>query len=316
MKKVVIINHGGELGNQLWNYASVLAYAREKGYDCVCPAFFQYERFFPKVKTCFWSKFFFSPLYYFFPHRRNFINRLSNFSQPFRFGRKNLLLAVKSHDEKNRMELFLLPPSENNSQRQKAELQKAEEAGSKIIFSGYAFRNPAGMTKYHQFLTEYSSPHPEVTLATDEFIAAARKKHDKLVGVHIRQDDYRTFLGGKYYFSPEQVALILHDFIAKAGLKSVCFVISSDEKIKPEIFSGLNVLFGSGEMMEDIFMLTKTDLIIGSNSSFSIFAAWYGDIPMKIFSAQPIDWSEFLAQKKFFYDPGAEVNLLHLSPKN
>ncbi|MDD4902658.1 MAG: hypothetical protein PHE24_06005, partial [Patescibacteria group bacterium] len=157
-KKVIIINHGGQFGNQLWNYASVYAYCLEKGYDCRNPAFFHYARYFPKIKTGFLPKFFFGPLFGFFPKKRFSLNRLYDCYLKIRFGAKQLARAVKSSDKNGGMELFFLPPTENKIPRQAEELKAAENAAGDILFSGYAFRNPAGLLKYHDLLAGYFAP--------------------------------------------------------------------------------------------------------------------------------------------------------------
>ncbi|MDD4902096.1 MAG: hypothetical protein PHE24_03090, partial [Patescibacteria group bacterium] len=151
-----------------------------------------------------------------------------------------------------------------------------------------------------------------ISLLAKKLTDQARKKYSKIVGVHIRQGDFRAYANGEYYFSPEKVALILKDFIDKTGLADTCFVIASDEKIKPEIFSGLNIVLSSGKIMEDFFTLAQTDLLIGANSSFGAFAAYYGNIPMAIFSAEPLDWNFYLDQKKFFFDQKSIAHLPQL----
>jgi hypothetical protein len=310
MKKIVIINHGGQLCNQLWNYLSVATYALEKNYDCRCPAFFQYERFFPKAKTSFWAKYVLNPLFRFFPRRRNFINRLDNLSQKIIFGKKKLSQAVKSTDEKGQPKLFLLPPSENKDQRQKEKLASVEQSEGDIIFSGYAFRNPIGAAKYHDQICNLLSPKPEVKAQVDAFIAELRKKYDLLVGVHIRQNDYKT-CGERFYYPPEKAIVIINNFYtSRPKTEKICFIVASDEKIDIKIFGSAPAVAAPGGLIEDLFTLASTDFIIGSNSSFGAFAAYYGDIPMAIFKPEPINWNFYLQQKKFFFDPESIAHLL------
>jgi hypothetical protein len=306
--KVTIINHGGQLGNQLWNYASIYAYALEKGYDCCNPAFFHYQKFFPKTKTTLLPKIFFGPLFNFFPKKRYSISWLYNCYIKLKFGSKKIAKAVKSSDEDGGLALFFLPPTENNNQQQNKELSIAENTTNNILFSGYAFRNPTGLLKYHSQISQYFSPQPKISATVNKLIAEARKKYSKIIGVHIRQGDYRNFMDGKYYFSPEKISLILNDFIKKTGLNNSCFIISSDEKINPKTFSGLNIILSSGKTMEDLFTLAKTDIIIGTNSTFGAFAAYYGNIPMAIFSEKQLDWNFYLNKKTFFFDQDLLAN--------
>ena len=63
MKKIVIIRSAGnELANQLWNYASVYAYALERKVSLENPAFFEYGEYFAmRAPSIFFKLFFFLP---------------------------------------------------------------------------------------------------------------------------------------------------------------------------------------------------------------------------------------------------------------
>ncbi len=301
-KKVIIINHNGQLGNQLWNYAAVYAYCLEKGYGCANPAFYQYVRYFPACRTGLLPRLFFGRLFQHFPKKRFSISRLYNLYLRLRFGRKKLARAIQPSDNGGSFtETFFLPPSKNTDQQQKERLRVAEAAPDDIIFSGYAFRNPDGLIRYHEQVRRFFSPRPNIRVAGQKLVNEARKKYGKIVGVHIRQNDYRTFQNGAYYFTPESVAMILKDFSAQTGLSDACFIIASDEKIAPEIFAGLNFFFSSGKILDDLFTLAQTDLIIGTNSTFGAFAAYYADVPLIIFSKESIDWNYYLNQKNFTF---------------
>jgi len=311
-KKITIIDHGGQLGNQLWNYASVYAFCLEKGYACENPAFFHYAKFFPHLKCGLIPKYILGSLFGFFPKNRFTLNRMYRRYLELKYGKKKLAQAIRASDSEGNMELFLLPPTENNDARQQQDLVRVEQTGPELLFSGYAFRNPVGMAKYHSQLVKIFQPRANITRAVDALITEARSTAAKLVGVHIRQNDYRTFEGGKYYFSPDQVARMLNDYIAKTGQANTCFIIASDEKIDPSVFAGLNIRFTSGQIMEDLFALSRTDLLIGTNSTFGAFAAFYGNIPMVIFTDQVIDWNHYLNLNYFFFDPQSLAQLTSL----
>ena len=50
----------------------------------------------------------------------------------------------------------------------------------------------------------------------------------------------------------------------------------------------------------DLFLLSRTDAIVGSDSSFGAFAAWYGNISHIIAKSGPMDWSYYAGKKGFF----------------
>ncbi|MGB7326122.1 MAG: alpha-1,2-fucosyltransferase [Rubripirellula sp.] len=102
----------------------------------------------------------------------------------------------------------------------------------------------------------------------------------ELVGVHIRQGDYRQWLDGRFYFSPSQYANAMRQVQQDRSHKAVKFLICSDETLAPDIFEDLDVYFSGGTPAEDLFCLSRCDLIISTFSSFAYFASFYGDRPI------------------------------------
>jgi hypothetical protein len=80
-----------------------------------------------------------------------------------------------------------------------------------------------------------------------------------------------------------------------------CFLVCSDEKIKEGKFPNINFIFGPGNEIEDLFILSKTDFIIGSDSTFGAFASYYGNIPMKIMkNKNNCNWEYYFNKEKYF----------------
>jgi hypothetical protein len=310
MKKGIIIDLRGQLGNQLWTYLSVWAYCREKGYDCSHLSFYQYCQHFPNTKGRWPITTALNQLNRLFPKKKSFI-RCTLYDKlvlnPLLKNKKDRVLTASGLEDEM---IFTLPPSVNANSVQTEKLKRLEESDGPIYFSGPAFRNPVGAAKYHQEIRELLAPRPEVQNEVGSFIAELRKKYDFLVGVHIRLTDYATF-GEKFYFPPEKAAKIVAEFHAtRPAAEKTCYIIASDEKIDLQLFGNLNVVRAPGKMIQDMFTLAGTDFIIGSNSTFSAFAAYYGDIPMAIFKTGTIDWQFYASQKKFFFDPESIAHLL------
>jgi hypothetical protein len=74
--------------------------------------------------------------------------------------------------------------------------------------------------------------------------------------------------------------------------KSIVFVICSDGEVDENEFLGLNYIKGPGTEVEDLYCLAGMDTIIGSNSTFGSWAAYYGNIPLFHFSHGKIDWDK------------------------
>jgi hypothetical protein len=81
--------------------------------------------------------------------------------------------------------------------------------------------------------------------------------------------------------------------------KKTYFIICSDEKIDLKKFKNLNISQNTGNEIEDLFLLAKTDFIIGANSTFGAFASYYGNIPFLVFDHK-IDWGYYFDKKYYF----------------
>ena len=298
-KQIVILEHGnGRLGNQLWNHISVLAYCLENGYRFKNHSFFDYYLSFvkPKPNLPVWI----------ISHELIRKNPIYTLVRPYR-RYINLIKKLLSNQVVYSGDLyqFYLPPSQPN--RDEAELKKIrdfeKDSGQTLYFCGWMFRNPVGIKKYHQEITSSIVPNKKIDREVEGFIGKIRQKYEHLVGIHIRQGDYVNFMNGKYYFPPEKVPQILHEYLNFSGIpkEKVCFVICSDGPIDKSNFTGLNIELGLGEAVRDLFTLSKTDLIIGSDSTFGTFASYQGNKPFIVLSTPgQIDWEYYRDRKEFF----------------
>jgi hypothetical protein len=287
MKKIIILkNNSGRLANQIWNYANVICYCLEKNYQCENPAFFKYHQYFYFEVT----------RRYFFRFLINLLSRLSNrlakliyylFVQVVCFF--NSKKVVKSASG------FLLSPSANSNREQREVLDNIDQSKIKVFyFCGWLFDNPAGLSKYRRTILEYFKPKEHYWNEVQKFIKELRGKNKKVIGVHIRQNDYKNWNSGKFYFSNQEVRRIVDDYIKKNNINilNTVFVICSDGPIEDFCFNGINFIHGPGSEILDLYVLSQTDTIIGSNSTYGSWAAYYGNIPLYYFSKDKIDWGK------------------------
>lgn len=305
MKKVTILQHdGGEMGNQLWNYISIYAYALERGYTCENWSFFEYAQYFnlvPKSKVISWL--FFLPF-----HQHN--KRRSSFRvKIYRLLYKVLVVLPVSFFLKNKIiysrdgvdAVYYLPPTVPATD----ELAEQERSSGTIFFSqvsGGVFRSPIGIQAHKTLVVKHFSPAPWADEKVRMFVAPLRARYKTLVGVHLRQGDYAIFKGGKFAISLGRVREILDEYLAFSQKKSdeVVFIIASDGPIEEKSFQGLEVNVSKGSPGEDLFILASCDVIIGSDSTFGHFAAYYGDIPHIVMKNESMDWEYYRGKSVFF----------------
>jgi hypothetical protein len=302
MKKIIIIRSAGnELANQLWNYASVYAYALERGYLLENPAFFEYGEYFGMRAT--------NPLMrlaFFLPFR-DYTKR--KFSLKRRLWRKaytwysNIIMRIHRDrtvsDASKDSAPYYLPPTKESSDT----LHEIEASGENIYLDGWLFRNPAGLEKYRDKIREYLEPRPDIGKAVQSRVEQLRSEYNTLVGVHIRQGDYATWRGGAYLIPQTRVREIIDEYLISTGTNPAhtCFVITSDGRVDTTLFEGLHTWVSKENAIHDLFLLSATDCVIGSNSTFGAWAAYYGNIPFTVMQKDTMDW-EYYRDKKVYFE--------------
>lgn len=301
-KKVIILWHnGGRMANQLWLFISVYAYALEKGYRLENHCFFEYSQYFnfgsgnKLIDLVFYKGFAFlknnlkgiwkDPYHQFF--RRFYKLYLELLEAIYR----NQIVFVP---DSATPVIHYLPPSLGADEK-----IKQFDAGtqSTIYLDGWLFRNPAGLAKYHREIAAYFRPQDSIQKRVNGFITSLRSHYSHLVGVHIRQGDYKTWQGGKYYFIPAEVSMFLRQYLEvyKKNSGKTCFIVCSDGQVDMGDFKGLNVVKSIYGAIEDLFILAQTDIIIGSSSTFGAFAAYYGKKQFITFRRPNIDLQYYLS---------------------
>lgn len=299
MKKIIIFKYGdGELANQLWNYISVYAYGLENNIPVYNPSFYEYHSSFKLLKKEFWftkilAKFF-----------TNYAGRKQNsWKKVWRNIYKLYTLYIEiikkdqiiSSDNLSNI-VTLLPPSKDNQNL------KNKESLDEIYFNGWLFRNPLGLQKYRKQILLDFSPKYDIIKKVESIRSSLLTKYEKIIGVHFRQGDYLTFKGGRYLISEKRVLEIINEYVTKNNLdiSKTVFLITSDGPINPNTFKNLNIYISKENAVTDLFLLSATDTIIGSDSSFGHFSSWYGNIPHIVMNSNPIDWDYYSRHKEYF----------------
>ena len=108
-----------------------------------------------------------------------------------------------------------------------------------------------------------------------------RRADRHLIGVHIRRRDYKTFVGGRYYFDDsvyrremQRVMDFRKDCVNKMSL------VFSDENIDETSFAELPCRFMHGTEVEDQWMMSQCDYLMGPPSTFSAWASFMGKVPL------------------------------------
>src|SRR3989344_5234438 len=112
-----------------------------------------------------------------------------------------------------------------------------------MYFVGWLFRNPQGLKKFRKELISAFTPKKAVKEKVNIIIGTLRQKYKKVIGIHIRQADYKEFKGGMYFINQIRVREIINEFIQKNSIdkNETVFFIASDGPVDLGIFHSLNM---------------------------------------------------------------------------
>ena len=292
-KKLIILEHnwGGRLANQLWNMTNVYAYCLKNDYELENRSFFRYDKNFNLPNRNIISRVF------------DLLDKFSNDARrESKYYRKYTSLIKKLFPGKILSDDGKVFNLDNESARITSP-QTPHKDGRFVYLTGWLFRSPRSVIKYHKEIKDYLKPKKQILNKVNDFIKELRKDTPLLVGIHIRQTDYKLVGDGSLFFEQSEVRKIIDDYLDYFNLNKnqVRFLICSDDKIDRNIFEGLNFYLGLGGEIEDMFSLANTDLIIGSNSSYGGFSAYYGNVPIICFDRKDMDWESIRDKKEFVY---------------
>lgn len=278
---IILISDFGQLGNRLFIFSKFLAFAIAEDVKIMNLGFSAYAKFFegtqsdilcryPPKKSKIQSVWFAQVL-------RRVFKWLAKFSEIFPFLQK-----------------WILPIDGGEKTLEMADAEFIASIKNKlVIFTGGwpRYSNPEAKQEAAKIVREYLKPGQKYVDAIDALIGQAKEVGDVVVGVHIRQGDYKDWDGGKYYFTTNQYNKIMIAFEKLFPDQKVVFLVVSDQDQQEQDFSVQNVIIGDGGIIEDLYVLSKCSYIIRTMSTFSGWASAYGYVPYTIIKDADADIS-------------------------
>ena len=151
---------------------------------------------------------------------------------------------------------------------------------------GWDYRSESSLlTYYGDVVCQLFTPKMKYVNRCSEFISS--HKVDKiLVGVHIRRRDYVNHLNGIYYYDNSvylNKMIAIRDAIYHSTNHDVTFIICSDESVVLSDFDAVEChQMKDATGVEDLYTLSLCDYLIGPPSTFSMWASFYGKVPLCI----------------------------------
>jgi len=285
LKSLIFKDGGGRMGNQWLNMAHLLAFAMEN------------EGRFGLVNVKFWyfAKYFsgsFSNRMYFYPHPQNIRNLSIQFFLkvldffPRAVFRSGSTFIVSFLSQMRKGEQIVLPP---NSEPMILDHQLVKKLQTRdVVLEGWGFRNWELMEKHATNIRKLIAPSFSQTKKVEKELLPIRQKYKHLVGVFIRQTDYKTWKDGEFYFTKDQYVQWMKVYAErqKMPIHDIAFVIVTDEEGLAEelrkgesnyfVYHGFTLYY----YLRNIIRLSQCDVILSPPSTFAALAAFLGQRTM------------------------------------
>lgn len=133
------------------------------------------------------------------------------------------------------------------------------------IVSDWTYRDAAALEKHAEFIRAFFQPRNVED--AKEIWRVIRDGGETIVGVHVRRGDYKDFEGGRYYYE---------DDVYERNKKAVGNGIASSGRT-PKF-----VMFPYRSAVEDQWMMSQCDYLMGPPSTFTMWASFMGKVPLGI----------------------------------
>ena len=149
------------------------------------------------------------------------------------------------------------------------------------VVSDWTYRDAAALEQHADFIRAFFQPR-NIADAKETW-SGIRDGGETVVGVHVRRGDYKDFKGGRYYYE---------DDVYERNKTAVGNGIVSSGRT-PKF-----VMFPLRSAVEDQWMMSQCDYLMGPPSTFTMWASFMGKVPLGIIC----DRSQTLTLADFKYE--------------
>lgn len=276
----IISRRSGRLANRMVIFANFIALAEEQGHRVINANFHQYADFFNTTSNDIYCR-------YPQPVKSDWLNAIPPLSSMIKKTRIFYHAARSAAVMNERCPVFggaVVTLRETEGERvsmlEEALIQEQIKAAKIVFVYGWGFRAPNYVKRHAEKIREYFEPIVEYDLSSRQSVDHLRQEADIIVGVHIRHGDFSGFRGGQFFFPTVKYAEWMDQLAEQFPTKKVSFLVCSDAQHEKASFPRVNVGFGPGTVMGDLYALAQCDMILGPMSTFSQWASFYGNKPL------------------------------------
>ncbi len=278
-RTIVIARRCGRLANRLILFANLIAYAQRTGARILNPTFYTYSHLFEALKDDWFSAYPNSQLTS-ETNWKSAVGKLVRTKVSYHAFRHagNILSNIPGVNARVRA---IYEPSDGSVMDLDSSQFEASCGASNVVFLyGWKIRAPRSVLQSSDLIRQFFQPIDCHRVAAEQMIEGLRMKCDVVVGVHLRQGDYRTWLGGKYFFSTSRYRRWMHETLDLYPGQRVGFFVCGDEPHDASEFSELIIHCSDCHYVADLHALSLCDCVIGPLSTFSQWASFSGAIPL------------------------------------
>jgi len=243
------------LCNSMWAGLNIYAYCVEYGYSVTVPALKKHQNLFDLNK-------FFLPNQL-TPHNNLYINKRPWYLNKF-------FLNIVGIKFKQIIDSFSFMEKLFNIRRIKSWKEIAENNSNKYFI------------KNRDFIRTNIFPQSNKIKKMNSLFL-----NDKtyILGIHLRGGDYRYWRNGKYFFNENLFINYISKYLEQ-DVNRKCFVATNEKKLSEILVNnfGKKIIIG-GDEITDLWGLANSNWIIGPPSTFSMFASFWKNTPLKIILA-------------------------------
>jgi hypothetical protein len=274
---IVIASKPGQLGNMLCIYAHLIGRAIESNLKVANAAFDDYADLFPATANDLLCRF---PV----PQSRIRCTRLRR-SLTYHLFHFTTRLLPRLRLKLPFLRVITIRDWVTEFNLGDPQFLESLKPGQLVLLRGWLFRDSEALRKHAEAVREFFRPRDRQLQNIAALIERARKDTDILVGIHIRHGILTFANARKYFYTTTRYAEMMDEIVDLFPEQRVGFLICSDWPQDPELFSRFRVTFGTHDLVEDLYGLARCDYLIGPPSTFTIWASFYGDVPLNVISS-------------------------------
>lgn len=134
------------------------------------------------------------------------------------------------------------------------------------------------------------------SIVIDKINSLFPNDNSQVLGMHLRGGDYRYWRNGNYYFNEDLFINFITNYLEQ-DVNRKCFIATNEKKWSELLIDnfGEKIIIG-GDPITDLWGLANSNWIIGPPSTFSMFASFWKNTPLRIMLS-PQDFNDLVMPK-------------------